>query len=147
MMTQLGTSVDVRLREWFKFQTRTVTGSDDENHNLLLSKILQRKSQYWQGWNSNDIKVQDIPKIYDEAIDASRQQHKVLNKLRFITERAIALHMRLYDDDEHTEGQSTQPIAVIILTGSQLMNRDMKSIQTKLKAVKGGADQFSIQTH
>ncbi|KAK1456894.1 hypothetical protein CTAM01_17209, partial [Colletotrichum tamarilloi] len=69
----------------------------------------------------------------------ARAQLKLRNSIRFTIERSIALQSRLSNDE------ASHPTNIILLTASPLELKEVELIKKRLKDVKGGGSEFSIQ--
>ncbi|KXH63917.1 hypothetical protein CNYM01_12957 [Colletotrichum nymphaeae SA-01] len=113
--------------------------SDDEMHNQLLKHVREEKIRFWEGWRARDLTLRKLVAVYDTATEEARAQPKLRNSIRFTIERSIALQSRLSNDE------ASHPTNIILLTASPLELKEVELIKKRLKDVKGGGSEFSIQ--
>ncbi|KAK1519792.1 hypothetical protein CABS01_16577 [Colletotrichum abscissum] len=113
--------------------------SDSEMHNRLLAHAREEMTGVWQGWRAQDLTQQKLVDVYKTAVGKAREQPKLRNSVRFTIDRSIALQLRLSDEED------SHPTNIILLAASPLERKEMESLKKRLKAVKSGGSEFSIQ--
>ncbi|KAK1512596.1 hypothetical protein CABS01_16789 [Colletotrichum abscissum] len=113
--------------------------SDSEMHSRLLNHVREEKIGFWEGWRARDLTQKKLVAVYDTATEEARAQLKLRNSIRFTIERSIALQSRLSNDE------ASHPTNIILLTASPLELKEVELIKKRLKDVKGGGSEFSIQ--
>ncbi|KAK1657778.1 hypothetical protein BDP55DRAFT_684730 [Colletotrichum godetiae] len=113
--------------------------SDGEMHCQLLDHIREEKIGFWEGWRAKDLTMEQLLAVYNTAIKEAQAQPKLRNSIRFTIERSIALQSRL------SNNKTSHPTNVILLTASPLEYKEAELIRKRLKDVKGGGSEFSIQ--
>lgn len=112
---------------------------DDEKHCILLDKIRDLQTLYWQAWPQRELEVADFQPLYKRAMAEMKRQPKNRNNLCFTIEREINLQKRLW------ENKSAQPTTILILTGSPLVKSEVQALKKHLKGVLGGGEEFAIE--
>ncbi|KAK1657031.1 hypothetical protein BDP55DRAFT_686948 [Colletotrichum godetiae] len=113
--------------------------SDDEMHKQLLDHIREEKIGFWEGWRARSLTIEQLLTVYKKAIEKAEAQPKLRNSIRFTIERSIALQSRL------SNNKTSHPTNIILLAASPLEPKEVEQIKKRLKAVKGGGSEFSIQ--